>query len=49
MPHAPVKTAEAVGPMATEEEVVEVVDLVVAAVDQGEEDSEDIKLSGRCL
>jgi hypothetical protein len=49
MPHVPVKTAEVVDPMATEE-VVEVVDLVVVvAVDPGEEDSEDIKLSGRCL
>ena len=44
MPHVPVLTAEAVGPMATEE----VVDLVVV-VDPGEEDREDIKLSGRCL
>ena len=42
MPPAPVRTAEAVGPMATEG----VVDMVV--VDPGEEDSEDIKLSGRC-
>jgi len=49
MPHAPVKTAEAVALMATEG-VVEVVDsVVVVAVDPGEADSEDIKLSGRCL
>jgi hypothetical protein len=46
MPHAPVKTAEAVALMATEEAVV---DLAAAAVGPGEEDSEDIKLSGRCL
>jgi len=46
MPHAPVKTAEAVALMVTEEVVV--VDLVVV-VDPGEEDSEDIKLSGGCL
>jgi hypothetical protein len=45
MPHAPVLTAEAGGPMATEEVVV---DLVVV-VDPGEGDSEDIKLSGGCL
>jgi len=45
MPHAPVLTAEAEGPMATEEEV----GLVVVAVDPGEEGSEGIKLSGRCL
>ena len=43
MPHAPVLTTEALDPMATEG----VVDSVV--VDPGEEDSEDIKLSGRCL
>jgi hypothetical protein len=51
MPHVPVKTAEVVDPMATEE-VVEVVDLVVVVVgvvDPGEEDSKDIKLSGGCL
>ncbi len=50
MPHAPVLTAEAVDPMATEE-VVGVVDLVavVEVVDPGEEDSKDIKLSGGCL
>jgi len=49
MPHAPVKTAEAADPMATEG-VAEVVDLaVVVVVGPGEEDSEDIKLSGRCL
>jgi len=51
MPHAPVLTAEAVDPMVTEEVVV-VVDLVVVVVevvDPGEEDSKDIKLSGRYL
>jgi len=44
MPHAPVKTAEAVGLMATEG-VAEVAE----AAGPGEADSEDIKLSGCCL
>ena len=42
----PVLTAEAVGPMATEGVVDSV---VVEVVDPREEDSEDIKLSGRHL
>jgi len=46
MPHAPVLTAEAVDLMATEGVVDSV---VVEVVDPGKEDSEDIKLSGRCL
>jgi len=51
MPHAPVKTAEAVALMATEGvAVVEVVaTVVVEVVDPEEENSGDIKLSGRCL
>jgi hypothetical protein len=43
MPHAPVLKAEAADPMETEG----VVDLVVVVAGPGEEDSEDIKLSGR--
>jgi len=39
------QTTEAVVPMATEGVVATVVVVVVVVVDQGEEDSEDIKLS----